>query len=76
MGVNMKGLKGMGQLFIDYFIQGLSWLLPSLERFTVSEWLVYSNAGLTDLLLVIVQTVIYVVLISSAALFDLYRKSI
>jgi hypothetical protein len=47
-----------------------------LDRFTPSEWLIYHGATVVDLLPILAQTVIYLVLLIGAALFDLYRKNL
>ena len=57
-------------------VDGLAFMLPELHRFTSSEWLVYHAAGPVDLLPVLGQTAVYLVLLVSAALFDLYRKNL
>jgi hypothetical protein len=49
-------------------------LLPDLDVFTQTGWLVYGG-GMQDLVPIVMQTVIYVGLLSAAALFDLYRKN-
>ena len=53
----------------------LAFVLPGLERFTASEWLVYHTGGWHDLTFIAGQTVVYLLLLSGAALFDLYRRS-
>lgn len=52
----------------------VSVLLPDLDVFTQTGWLVYGG-GVQDLAAIVVQTVIYVGLLSAAALFDLYRRN-
>jgi ABC-type transport system involved in multi-copper enzyme maturation permease subunit len=65
--------------WVDQFINGLIYLLammlPSLDQFTQSEWLVYHISG-TDLINILGQTVIYVVLLIAMSLFDFYRKNL
>jgi hypothetical protein len=51
-------------------------LLPNLERFTQSEWLVYHTGNLGNLTEIVLQTVIYVILLVTMSLFDLYRKNL
>ena len=50
-------------------------LLPDLDVFTQTGWLVYGSGGVQDLGAIGVQTLIYVGLLSAAALFDLYRRN-
>lgn len=66
----------LSQTFINGFISALAFVLPELDRFTSSEWLVYYTGHWTDLLPIAGQTFIYVLLLSGAALFDLYRKNL
>ena len=64
------------QGFIDFFVAGLAFLLPNLSRFADMEWLVYHTGTWGELGPIVLQTFIYVVLIASASLFDLYRKAL
>ena len=63
------------QEFMSILINGLAFLLPALHEFTRSEWLL-NELNWADLGNVFLQTVIYLVLLSAAALFDLYRKNL
>lgn len=51
-------------------------LLPDLWRFASSDWLVYGTGDFSAIGINIVQAIIYMLLISAAALFDLYRKNL
>lgn len=62
----------------DYFAKGfdgLAYALPRLSDFARTDWLVYGNGNLQDLALPAIQTVVYLSLLGSATLFDLYRKN-
>jgi Cu-processing system permease protein len=65
----------IGQRFMDEFIQVLTWLLPDLHLFTQTEWLVYGTGNFSLLLPVLMQTGIYLALLSAVALFDFHRKN-
>lgn len=65
----------LSQKFINSLIDIIDYILPELDYFTQTEWLVYSTADLADLSVILIQTVIYAALLSGAALFDLYRKN-
>ena len=54
----------------------LAWLLPDLDRFTATAWLVDQPPALGALGLVALQTLIYGSLLVLAGLFDLYRKEL
>jgi len=56
-------------------VDGLAYLLPDLDQFSRSAWLVYPSGSTGDLVPLLVQTMIYVALLSAVALFDLYRKN-
>ena len=64
------------QSFIGFLIRCVAVCLPDLDRFTRTEWLVYGDAGIADLLPVVIQTLVYLLLLSAAALVDLYRKNL
>ena len=71
-------LAGQGRLqkaadAVFYFI-GL--LLPRLDEYTQSAWLVYPSPHWSQLLPIILQTVIYSGLMCAAALFDLHRREL
>jgi len=60
----------------DWFMQGLALLMPRLDQMTQTGWLIDTAPDPGALLRVLAQTVIYVVLILGAALFDLYRQEL
>lgn len=53
----------------------LSWLLPGLEGFTPSAWLVYHAGDGQAVLSILLETAIYLSFIIGMGLFDLYRKN-
>lgn len=57
-------------------IDTLAFLLPRLDTFTRTEWLLYHGGDLAALLAVLGQSAVYIALLGSAALFDFYRKSL
>lgn len=63
-----------GQRAIAAGTDVLAFVLPRLDAFGRSEWLVHATGGAADLGLVAGQTAAYVALLAAAALFDLYRK--
>jgi ABC-type transport system involved in multi-copper enzyme maturation permease subunit len=62
------------QQFINQLIDVIAYVIPDFGSFTKTQWLVYQTGSTEELIAITIQTVIYVVLLSSAALFDLYRK--
>jgi len=63
------------QEFMNTLVHLIAFVLPDLDRFTRSDWLVYGLES-EALLFVLVQTVIYLAILFAAGLFDLYRKEI
>ena len=68
--------SALSQEVIADVINAIAWLLPDLDLFTQTQWLVYANGDMNSLVPVLVQTLIYVIFLSGAALFDLYRKEL
>lgn len=62
--------------FINGLLDTIAYVIPDLYKFTQTEWLVYISDVKTEILVVFGQTVVYVVLLSCVALFDLYRKEL
>jgi ABC-type transport system involved in multi-copper enzyme maturation permease subunit len=61
---------------INQLVAVLAMLLPNLERFTQSEWLVYATGSWNDVQVIGLQTMIYVTLLGAMSLFDFYRKNL
>ncbi len=61
---------------ILWALRGIAYLLPSFERFTRADWLIYPDLAWPALPDVLGQTLVYAVLLAAAALFDLYRKAL
>ncbi|MDX1518543.1 MAG: ABC transporter permease [Gammaproteobacteria bacterium] len=66
----------LSQAFINGFLDLISFILPRLDMFARTEWLVYASLDMTSLTLNLLQTAVYVVLLSACSLFDLYRMEI
>jgi ABC-2 family transporter protein len=60
---------------VNAIVDLIALLLPSLDSMTQTTWLLGSASGASALVSVCAQTGLYLVLICSAALFDLYRKN-
>ncbi len=56
-------------------VKGLALLLPGLDEFTRTAWLLEEPVGWSTLARLAGQTAIYAALLYAAALFDLYRKN-
>lgn len=57
-------------------IDVLALLLPRLDAFTRTDWLLYATGDWQALVNVVAQTIIYVGLLASCALCDFYRRNI
>lgn len=69
-------VSSFSQNLIREFIQGLARIVPHLEQFTRTEWLVYQTGSSETLVAIIGQTFLMLVLLNSAACFDFYRRNI
>ena len=61
---------------VRMLVDALAFVLPDLDRFTESEWLIHGAGTIADLGFAAAQAAIYVALLGAAALFDLYRKAL
>lgn len=67
--------EGVAQQFMNWLVGVIAWVLPDLDAYTRSDWLVYGpDAG--TLSFVLLQTFVYLLLLFAAGLFDLYRKEL
>jgi hypothetical protein len=65
--------KDLG-VFLRFAMEGLSTLLPRLDLFGRTEWLVHGAVTATPWHVLLAQTAVYVPLLLLAAMFDLRRK--
>ena len=75
--ISHSGIVATGsttQVIMKTVIDLIAVLLPDLDGFTQTGWLVYGG-GVQELPAIVAQTMIYVGLLSTAALFDLYRRN-
>ena len=59
-----------------WLVDGLAMVLPDLERYTQTAWLVNAPEALPALGFVVLQTFVYGLLLTLAGLYDLYRKNL
>jgi hypothetical protein len=71
---NHGAAQDAGQRAMAAGIDALAFVLPRLDAFARSEWLLYGTGTAADLGFVAAQSAIYVALLAGAALFDLTRK--
>lgn len=68
--------QSLAQQWMAATLDLIAYLLPDLYRFTSTDWLVYHTGTVADLGPVLGQTLVYVVLLAGAGLFDLYRRNL
>ncbi len=66
----------LSQQVINFVINTIATLLPHLDGFTRTDWLVYHSGNWTALFPLLTQTSVYLALLAGAAMFDLYRKNL
>lgn len=74
MGQHSLGVETLSQRIINGMLDMLSALLPHLDEFGRTEWLVYGSGSWSLMPSLLTQTAVYLGLLLGAALFDLYRK--
>jgi hypothetical protein len=62
--------------FATTLLDVIAAVLPRLDRFTRTDWLVYHSGSWATLGPLAAQTLIYLALLTAAALFDLYRRNL
>ncbi|HEY0061330.1 MAG TPA: ABC transporter permease [Telluria sp.] len=67
---------GASRRVIGAVFETLAAVLPRLDEFTRTEWLVHNSGTLASLPTIVLQTVLCMALVAGVALFDLYRKNI
>jgi ABC-type transport system involved in multi-copper enzyme maturation permease subunit len=73
----VAGQETLSHAVTSVLVDGLAFLLPALDTWTRTSWLVdASPADAAVLLSIAVQGAIYVILLTAAALFDFYRRSL
>lgn len=65
---------GKGYMVLEYILSAIATVVPRLDLFTKSEWLVYGFDASRDWYVFVVQTVIYVPLLLLAAIADFRKK--
>lgn len=76
IGAAQAAEPSSGQRAIGAVLDLIGALLPHLDRFARTDWLLYQGADAQQLLANLAQTAICVALLAAAALFDLYRKNL
>ncbi len=73
----VAGEETLSHQFTSALVDGLAFLLPALDGWTQTAWLVDGPSGGAALVATLaIQGAIYVTLLTAAALFDFYRRSL
>lgn len=68
--------QSVAHRFADGLLNAMAYLLPTFDRFTETAWLVGSGPSTAGLISAFGQTLVYVPLLTTAALVDFYRKTL
>ncbi|HET9663375.1 MAG TPA: hypothetical protein VFP00_04040, partial [Burkholderiales bacterium] len=60
---------------IQFVIEGLALVMPSLDAWTQTAWLVIHSPDWSSMGALLVQSLLYITLLAAAAMFDFYRKN-
>jgi len=71
----LAGADSLSHQVISRTVEALALVIPAFDTWTQTAWLVNEAAAWLTLLNLGWQTVIYVLLLTGAAMFDLYRKN-
>jgi hypothetical protein len=55
--------------------EGLALVVPALDRWTQTGWLINQQANWLDIGALLWQSVIYIAVLTAAGMFDFYRKN-
>ena len=72
----ISGEDTPSQQFASALVEGLGYLLPALDQWTATSWLVDSPPEPVQLLGIFLQGMVYLTLLTAAALFDFHRRSL
>ena len=74
-GASLTSEHTFADTAINWIVDAIALLLPSLDRMSRTDWLVNAGPAMGETLGLVAQSAIYVVLIACAALFDLHRRN-
>jgi ABC-type transport system involved in multi-copper enzyme maturation permease subunit len=71
----ISGADSISHQVMNWLIEGLALVMPALDSWTQTAWLVNHRGAWTELGWIAAQGMLYIVLLVAAAMFDLYRKN-
>jgi hypothetical protein len=77
IGANpVSGTEALSHHLLSGIVEGLAWIVPAFDRWTRTSWLVDEPASWTTIASLTGQSVVFVIVVSTAAVFDMHRKSL
>jgi len=73
---SLIAINSVSTSIMSTVLYGIALMMPDLSYFTQGSWLIYGDVDWLVLSEVILQTIVYSILLSSASLMDFYRKSL
>lgn len=71
----IAGSDSLSHQVIQFLVENLALVMPALDAWTRTAWLVNEPAAWSSLLQLAGQAALYVALLAAAAMFDFYRKN-
>ena len=71
----LTGGDGLSHRFISMMMESLALVMPALDAWTRTAWLVNQQAAWADIGALAGQSALYVALLAAATMFDFYRKN-
>ena len=71
----VSGQNTVSHQLMTLLVDGLAYLIPPLDAWTQTAWLVSAAPGATSLAVIAGQGLIYMALLTAATLFDFHRRS-
>jgi Cu-processing system permease protein len=71
----ISGADALSHQFMSWLVEGIALVIPGLELWTRTAWLVDQPAGWGALGAIVGHGILFVVVLAAAAVFDLYRKN-
>lgn len=71
----LSGADSLSHKVMNTMVEALALVTPAFDQWTETAWIVNEPVAWHALLAIALQSVIYVLLLAAAAMFDLYRKN-
>ena len=76
IGANpVSGADALSHRVMTWFVEGLALVVPSLDAWTRTAWLVDQAAPWSDLLAISARGALFVLILAAAAIFDMQRRN-